>query len=127
MLAAEGTEDYICLDAGTVYYGINKAVDSGLFNKDALFVLKNNIKGYLVSHPHFDYVAGLIINSPADTSKNIYGVASYLNVLQKDYFIWESWVNFNDAGEKPLLNKYHYETLEPLKETILNNTSMTVN
>src|SRR3954454_2063514 len=73
MLAVEGTENYICLDAGTVYYGIKKAVNSGLFNKDALFVLRNDIKGYLISHPHLDHVAGLIINSPADTSKNIYG------------------------------------------------------
>jgi len=102
MLAAEGTDNYVCLDAGTVYYGIKKAVDSRLFNKDALFVLKNNIKGYLISHPHLDHVAGLIINSPADTSKNIYGVASCINVLQKDYFTWESWANFGDAGERPL-------------------------
>jgi 3',5'-cyclic-nucleotide phosphodiesterase len=46
--------------------------------------------------------------------------------LQKDYFTWESWANFADAGEKPLLNKYHYKTLQPLKETMLNNTPMTV-
>ena len=126
MLAAEGTDDYVCLDAGTVYYGIKKAVDNGLFSKDALFVLRNDIKGYLISHPHLDHVAGLIINSPADTNKNIYGTASCLNVLQKDYFTWESWPNFADAGDKPFLNKYHYKTLEPLKETMLSNTSMTV-
>src|SRR5690242_13920423 len=70
MLAAAGTDDYVCLDAGTVYSGIKKAIDSGLFNKDALFVLRNDIKDYLISHPHLDHVAGLIINSPADTSKN---------------------------------------------------------
>ncbi|HEY6976461.1 MAG TPA: 3',5'-cyclic-nucleotide phosphodiesterase, partial [Chitinophagaceae bacterium] len=63
MLAAEGTNDYICLDAGTVYSGIKKAVDNGLFSQDALFVLRNNIKGYVISHPHLDHVAGLIINS----------------------------------------------------------------
>jgi cAMP phosphodiesterase len=83
MLAAEGTDNYVCLDAGTVYYGIKKAVDSDIFNKDALFVLKNNIKGYVISHPHLDHVAGLIINSPADTSKNIYGLASCLNVCKR--------------------------------------------
>jgi cAMP phosphodiesterase len=126
MLAAEGTENYICLDAGTVYYGIKKAVDNGLFNHDAFFVLKNNIKDYLISHPHLDHVAGLIINSPADTVKNIYGSASCLDVLQKDYFTWKSWANFGDAGEKPLLNKYHYKVLELLKETKLENTTMTV-
>jgi 3',5'-cyclic-nucleotide phosphodiesterase len=126
MLAAEGTDNYVCLDAGTVYYGIKKAIDNGLFNKNALYVLKNDIKGYLISHPHLDHVAGLIINSPADTSKNIYGIASCINVLKKDYFTWQSWPNFADAGEKPLLNKYHYKTLEPLKEMTLDNTSMTV-
>src|SRR5689334_20218894 len=52
MLAAEGTDNYVCLDAGTIYYGIEKAIDSGVFNKDAFFVLKNYIKGYLISHAH---------------------------------------------------------------------------
>lgn len=125
MLAAEGSDEYVCLDAGTVYDGIIKAVEKGLFKKPALYVLKNNIRGYLISHPHLDHVAGLIINSPADTAKNIYGTAATLSALQKHYFNWESWANFGDAGERPL-KKYHYAELEPLKETALANTSLTV-
>ena len=86
MLAVEGTEQYVCLDAGTVYDGIQKAVDNGLFKQPAIAVLKNSIKGYLISHPHLDHVAGLIMNSPADTAKNIYGTTATINALQKALF-----------------------------------------
>lgn len=126
LLAAQGSDDYVCLDAGTVYDGLQKAVDKGLFKKPAVDVLKNNIKGYLISHPHLDHVAGLIMNSPADTVKNIYGTTATLSVLQKHYFSWESWANFGDAGEKPMLKKYHYVTLEPQTETTLSKTLLTV-
>ncbi|HNP23271.1 MAG TPA: 3',5'-cyclic-nucleotide phosphodiesterase [Panacibacter sp.] len=126
MLAVEGTEQYVCLDAGTVYDGIQKAVDNGLFKQPAIAVLKNSIKGYLISHPHLDHVAGLIMNSPADTAKNIYGTTATINALQKHYFSWESWANFGDAGEKPMLKKYHYVTLGPQVSTALGNTGMSV-
>src|ERR1700709_270146 len=72
MLAVEGTNNYICLDAGTLHYGIQKAVDAGIFKTTTDNVLKEYIKGYFISHPHLDHVAGLIINSPDDSVKNIY-------------------------------------------------------
>src|ERR1700759_2273452 len=55
MLAAEGTDEYVCLDAGTLHVGIQKAIDSGLFNADARTVLRTYIKGYLISHGHLDH------------------------------------------------------------------------
>ena len=47
MLAVEGTEQYVCLDAGTVYDGIQKAVDNGLFKQPAIAVLKIASKAIL--------------------------------------------------------------------------------
>ncbi|MEO5682319.1 MAG: 3',5'-cyclic-nucleotide phosphodiesterase [Chitinophagaceae bacterium] len=126
MLAAAGSNEYVCLDAGTLHYGIQKAIHAGIFRGPVASVLKNNIKGYLISHPHLDHVAGLIINSPDDTVKNIYALPFCTEVLKEKYFSWKSWANFADDGEKPILNKYHYKVLEPAAETPLENTNLFV-
>lgn len=125
-LSVAGTNEYVCLDAGTVHAGIQKAIERKTWKGDATSFLRKNIKGYLISHPHFDHVAGLIINAPEDSSKFIYGTESCLSVLQEKHFSWKSWANFGNAGEKPTLNKYTYQTLVPNKETALRNTSMFV-
>jgi cAMP phosphodiesterase len=126
MLAAAGTTDYICLDAGTLHYGIQKAVAAGAFKGPVTTVLKNNIRAYLISHPHLDHVAGLIINSPDDTTKTIYALPFCNEVLKEKYFTWKSWANFADDGEKPLLNKYHYNNLPEGRETAITNTGLYV-
>ena len=126
LVAAAGTPDYICLDAGTLYSGIEKAIAGGLFPPPAGAVLRNRIKDYFISHPHLDHVAGLIINSPDDTAKNIYGLPSCLTVIEDKYFSWKSWANFGDEGEKPQLKKYHYVTMEPGKEIPAAGTSHSV-
>ena len=90
MVAATGTNNYICLDAGTLHYGIEKSISNGVFNIPAEQVLRRYIKGYFISHAHLDHIAGLIINSPDDTAKNIYALASCIKTIQTDYFTWES-------------------------------------
>jgi cAMP phosphodiesterase len=126
MLAPINSDKYVCLDAGTLYSGIRKAISNGLFHQSINQVLKYNIKGYLISHAHLDHIAGMIINSPDDTSKNIYALPSVIKILTDKYFTWESWANFADAGEKPSLNKYHYVTLDTAKEIEIANTEMQV-
>ncbi|MCW3108013.1 MAG: cyclic-AMP phosphodiesterase [Segetibacter sp.] len=126
MLAPATSNDYICLDAGTVHSGIEKAIKAGLFKATSEQVLKNYIKGYCISHPHLDHLAGLIINSPDDTAKNIYGLPFCLDVLKDKYFTWKSWANFANEGDKPALNKYHYSYLEAGKETAIEHTGMHV-
>lgn len=125
MLAAKNSNDYVCLDAGTLHAGIAKAVEKKTLSGEVGYILKRDIKGYLISHPHLDHVAGLIINSPDDSSKNIYGLPFCLNVLQNKYFSWKSWANFGDAGEQPQLKKYHYVNLND-SEIVLQNTNMYV-
>src|SRR4051794_23983742 len=61
MVAPTGSSDYICLDAGTLHFGIEKAVKEKIFKISATNVLRNNIKAYLISHAHLDHIAGLII------------------------------------------------------------------
>jgi 3',5'-cyclic-nucleotide phosphodiesterase len=126
MIAPQGSDDYVCLDAGTLHYGIEKAIQAKLLPGTAADVLRKNIKGYLISHAHLDHLAGMIINSPDDSAKNIYGLDYCLGVLKDKYFTWESWANFANEGDKPALGKYHYTMLTPGTETPLQNTDMQV-
>lgn len=126
MLAPANSANYVCLDAGTLYSGIRKAKKNGLFHKSIDKVLRENIKGFLISHAHLDHIAGMILNSPDDTSKNIYALPSVIDILKTKYFTWKSWANFTDEGDKPTLNKYHYVTLVPSLETGISNTEMKV-
>jgi 3',5'-cyclic-nucleotide phosphodiesterase len=125
MIAPTGNENYVCLDAGTVYTGIQRAVDAGIFHLPVSKVLRQHIKGYLISHAHLDHLAGLIINSPDDTAKTIYGMPYTLKVLEEKYFTWAAWANFGDTGEAPVLKKYHYAVMETGKEIPLTGTTMT--
>lgn len=125
-VAAAGSDQYVCLDAGTLHAGIQKAIAKKALRGDATAWLRKNVKGYLISHPHFDHVAGLIINAPEDSSKYIYGLESCLAVLKDKHFSWRSWANFANEGEKPTLNKYTYKTLTPAVEVPLTNTSLYV-
>ena len=126
MLAPTGSNNYICLDAGTLHYGIQKAVANKVFTIPGDKVLKQYIKGYFISHAHLDHIAGLIINSPEDSTKNVYGLQSTIETIKTHYFTWESWANFADQGEAPALKKYHYQVLVPGTETAIENTDLKV-
>lgn len=126
MLAQAGSNNYICLDAGTLHYGIQKAVTNKVFTIPGDKVLKQYIKGYFISHAHLDHIAGLIINSPEDSTKNVYGLQSTIETIKTHYFTWESWANFADQGETPALKKYHYQVLVPGTETAIENTDLKV-
>ena len=126
MLAPANSNNYVCLDAGTLHAGIEKAIEHKVFSVPVETVLRSYIKGYLVSHSHFDHLAGLIINSPDDTAKNIYAFADCVETFKTHYFTWKSWANFADEGEAPQLKKYHYITLKPDSEIRIANTEMSV-
>jgi cAMP phosphodiesterase len=126
MLAPINSNNYVCLDAGTLHTGIEKAIENKTFTVPADVVLRKYIKGYLISHSHLDHLAGLIINSPDDTVKNIYAFANCIETFKNNYFTWKSWANFADQGETPQLKKYHYKVLNPGQEEPVENTEMRV-
>lgn len=126
MLAPAQSSQYICLDAGTLHYGIQKAVANKAFTIPGDEVLKQYIKGYFISHAHLDHIAGLIINSPEDSAKNIYGLQATIETIKTHYFTWKSWANFTDQGETPTLKKYHYQVLVPGNVTAVENTELKV-
>ena len=126
MLAPVGSNAFICLDAGTVHAGIEKAIALKTFQEPPAIILRNYIKGFFISHGHLDHLAGMIINSPDDSAKNIYALPFVLDILKEKYFSWKSWSNFADSGEAPLLKKYHYVVLDTATETAIANTTMSV-
>lgn len=126
MVAQANTGKYVCLDAGTIYAGLAKAVQNKVFKGNIGNIQKRYIKGYLLSHPHLDHVAGLIINSPDDTAKHIYGLPFCLDIVKDKYFTWKNWANFTNEGDKPTLNKYEYNYLNEGEETLIENTNLHV-
>ncbi|MGF7231541.1 3',5'-cyclic-nucleotide phosphodiesterase [Arachidicoccus sp.] len=126
LIAPRDSSDFICLDAGTIYNGLKTARRHHLFTGSIDNFLRKNIKGYLISHGHLDHVAGLIINSPEDSKKNIYALSFCIKVLKTKYFTWTSWANFGNEGERPTLKKYTYKYLHVGNEMAIDNTPMFV-
>lgn len=126
LIAPANTKDFICLDAGTVNAGIEKAIENKVFKLSTSEVLRKYIKGYLISHAHLDHVSGLIINSPADSSKTVYATEKCMQMMENHYFNDQTWANFGDAGVGFPLKKYHFQTLNITEETPITNTTMTV-
>ncbi|KLT70746.1 MBL fold metallo-hydrolase [Flavobacterium sp. ABG] len=126
LLAPASTNDFICLDAGTINAGIEEAIEKKTFKISTSEVLRKYIKGYLISHAHLDHVSGLIINSPADSSKTVYATKKCMEMMENHYFNDQTWANFGDEGPGFPLKKYHFQTLSIGEETPLTNTSMTV-
>lgn len=126
LIAPANTTDYICLDAGTVNAGIEKAIENKTFKVSTSEVLRKYVKGYLISHAHLDHVSGLIINSPADSSKTVYATKKCMEMMENHYFNDQTWANFGDAGPGFHIKKYHFQTLDLAKETLLTNAKMTV-
>jgi cAMP phosphodiesterase len=127
LVAANGSDQYICLDAGTIYKGLELTAQKKIFKPSNPSVIQqNNINSYFISHAHLDHTAGLIMNSPNDNAKNLYGLASVLDVFKKNYFTWSAWANFGSEGEAPILKKYSYQTLTPKLEIPIDNTGLFV-
>lgn len=126
MVAPMGTNEYICLDAGTVYAGIKKAVANKVFSISPAEVLKQYIKGYFISHAHLDHVSGMIITSPDDSVKTVYALPGCMKMLEDYYFNGEAWANFGDAGKGFLIKKYHFKTLTAGEEIPIDHSSMKV-
>ena len=126
LLAPANTKDFICLDAGTVNAGIEKAIENKVFKVSTSEVLRKYIKGYLISHAHLDHVSGLIINSPADSSKTVYATQKCMEMMENHYFNDQTWANFGDKGVGFPLKKYHFQTLNTGEEVLISNTKMTV-
>jgi 3',5'-cyclic-nucleotide phosphodiesterase len=136
LIRPHGDRNAIACDAGSLVNGLKVAQDKGVFrdvkvpegSTDSVIghVLKNDIKGYLISHAHLDHVQGLVIASPDDSNKTIYSLPSVSAEIEQTYFNWKAWPNMLDRGQQPQLKKYHLEDLKPGEAKELTGTGMTV-
>lgn len=126
LIGVENTNKYLALDAGTIRSGINKAIEQKTFdNTTNDIVLKEYIKGYFISHGHLDHLAGLVINSPEDIQKPIYGLPFVIDIFKNNYFTNASWSNFGSEGDKPIIGKYSYTRVNPIQSFAIENTTLT--
>lgn len=125
LIGVENTNKYLALDAGTIRSGINKAIEHKTFDTSNEIVLKEYIKGYFISHGHLDHLAGLVINSPEDVQKPIYGLPFVIDIFKNNYFTNASWSNFGSEGDKPIIGKYTYTRVKPVQSFAIENTSLT--
>lgn len=136
LIRPQGDARGVTCDAGTLVQGLRVAEAKGALNDVQVpageglsrvgHVLKHDIKGYLISHPHLDHLSGLIIASPDDSAKPIYALPSVNAEIARSYFRPGPWSNFTDRGAEPRLGKYHVEDLKPGTPTKLAGTAMTV-
>ena len=135
LIRPHGDRNAVACDAGSLVNGLRVAQDKGVFrdvkapenSTDSVIghVLKNEIKGYLISHAHLDHVQGLVIASPDDSNKTIYSLPSVSAEIEQTYFNWKAWPNMLDRGQQPQLKKYHVEDLKPGEAKELTGTRMT--
>jgi 3',5'-cyclic-nucleotide phosphodiesterase len=136
LIRPRGDRRAVACDAGSLVNGLRVAHEKGALqdvvvpegSSDSVIghVLKNEIKAYLISHAHLDHIAGLVIASPDDSSKTIYGLPSVAADIEQTYFNWRAWPNMLDRGQPPRLNKYHLEDLEPGQAKAIAGTGMSV-
>ena len=125
LVSKHKSNQFLCLDAGTINSGIRKAIDSQTFTVTEDVVLKDYIKAYFISHGHLDHISGLIINSPADSKKNIYAIPFVQNIIRKHYFVSDTWNNFSDEGVSPI-GKYHLVDLDIQKSVEVPETNLEI-
>ena len=136
LLAPKESNDFVCVDAGTLLSGIKQAAAAGSFDQISVpadypltlegYILKERIKAYLLSHAHMDHILGLAVNSEYDNDKSIFAVPRTIEYLREHIFNWISWPNIADEGVEPHLEKYHYVRLQLGQETPLGDLPMTV-
>lgn len=113
-ITARGARSGVMCDVGTLAAGIDQALQRGGYPDVASREeVMASISAYLITHPHLDHVAGLVLASPNDTKKDIIALATVNQALADHYFNWSAWPNMGDRGAAPRLARYHYRDLEP--------------
>lgn len=125
LLAPSNQKSYVALDGGTLLHGMAIAKEKGHFGSSTVLdVFQNQIKGYLISHPHLDHLAGLVIGSQVDVAKSIYGTDFTIDVLRDHLFNGFVWPNYGSEGKNPI-NQYSYRRIKSGEKYEIQNTQMT--
>ncbi|MCB1180471.1 MAG: 3',5'-cyclic-nucleotide phosphodiesterase [Chlamydiia bacterium] len=136
LLAPSTSANFIALDAGTLLSGIFKAVEQQAFAdietedgkklSQAEDIFIHQIKSYVISHPHLDHIAGLVVNSQNDAPKTILGLDTTIDVIRDHLFNWKVWPNYGNEGNSPQVPLYKYLRLTVGEQTLIPDTKMKV-
>lgn len=136
MIRPLGRNEAVVCDAGTLGNGLKIADAKGSLDdipvmpnsalSRAGHVLKQTVRGYLISHAHLDHLAGLVFTSPDDNSKPIYALPTVREQISKHLFNNKIWGNQGNRGSKPSLGKYHYTDMTPGQPQIIPQTEISV-
>ncbi len=130
LVASAGSDDFVGLDAGSVFTGLERAVALGSLGPSARAdtFLRERIRGYLISHPHLDHLVGLLLAAPDDLAgKFIGGSETTLATIRDHLFNGTVWANFfADIGPAPQLGTYRPLPLEPGRVTQLPGSDLSV-
>jgi cAMP phosphodiesterase len=130
LVASAGSDDFVGLDAGSVVTGLRRAAALGSLGPGvrADTVLRERIRGYLISHPHLDHLVGLLLAAPDDIpGKFIAGSEATLATIRDHLFNGTVWANFfADIGPAPQLGTYRPLPLEPGRITPLPGSDLSV-
>ncbi|MGA8122579.1 MAG: MBL fold metallo-hydrolase [Rouxiella badensis] len=134
LIRSDSQTRYLALDAGSVLPGISKALAKGSFpevtaQNSAPFtpqgaVFRQLISAYFISHGHLDHLAGLIVASPQDSKKPIYGTNDTIDILRQHYFNWRVWPNFSDSGSGQRIGTYRLTALRPGQRASLGTSGL---
>ena len=105
LVAPHGAEAFVCVDAGSVFTGLERAAALGSLGPGARAdeALRERVRGYLLSHAHLDHISGLVMASPDDApGKFIAGSESTLTALRAHIFNHVIWANFLTDGADPV-------------------------
>lgn len=128
LVAPHASDAFVCLDAGSVFTGLERAAALGSLGPGvrAEAALRERIRGYLISHPHLDHVAGLAIAAPDDVAgKFIGGDETTLAAIASHLFNGTLWANFfAGRGPEPRVGFYAPLPLRPGLAAPLPGTEM---
>lgn len=135
LLSFKKSPEFIALDCGTLLSGIAKALARGAFDGYDLQIaphftpegeiLRNHLKGYLISHSHIDHLAALIINSQIDVPKPLLGIDQTIDNIRDHLFNWKIWPNYGSEGKNPS-HLYRYLRLPLSSKVRIPGTSFRV-
>jgi 3',5'-cyclic-nucleotide phosphodiesterase len=117
---------YVLLDAGTVLHGLEVALGKGAFNNlpnsvidahasrevNAARLYREQTHAVLLSHAHLDHIEGLVVASPDDVPRTVYGLPSTVDALRDTAFNWKLWPNLGSEGAAPALKKITYARMD---------------
>lgn len=135
LLDTKKSAQFLALDAGSLLEGISLVLKKNLLedlhlNLEATLLsevefLRNYVKGYAITHAHLDHIKGLVINSPVDSTKKIFGSETTIKHMREHVFNNVIWPNFANEGHLPL-NLYQYVSLPLEKEIFIPEVGMSI-